>query len=63
MEPSLSEIHKSGSGLPYRNQKGLGFRVFKIGSLLQQPAHKKFKLSKIELIYKAKKFKVPPFTI
>ena len=32
-------------------------------SLLQQPGSKKFKLSKIELIYKAKKFKVPPFTI
>ena len=24
---------------------------------------RKFKLSKIELIYKAKKFKLPPFTI
>ena len=32
-------------------------------SLLQQPGHKKFQLSKIELIYKAKKFKAPPFTI
>ena len=32
-------------------------------SLLQQPGPKKFKLSKIELIYKLKKFKVPPFTI
>ena len=32
-------------------------------SLLQQPGPQKFKLSKIELIYKAKKFKVPPFTI
>ena len=32
-------------------------------SLLQQPGPKKFKLSKIEPIYKAKKFKVPPFTI
>ena len=32
-------------------------------SLLQQPGPKKFKLSKIELLYKAKKFKVPPFTI
>ena len=32
-------------------------------SLLQQPGPKKFKLSKIEQIYKAKKFKVPPFTI
>ena len=32
-------------------------------SLLQQPGPKKFKLSKIELIYKAKKFKVPPFTV
>ena len=32
-------------------------------SLLQQPGPKKFKLSKIELIYKAKKFKVPPLTI
>ena len=32
-------------------------------SLLQQPGPKKFKLSKIELIYKAKKFKVSPFTI
>ena len=29
----------------------------------QQPGPQKFKLSKIELIYKAKKFKVPPFTI
>ena len=28
-------------------------------SLLQQPGHKKFKLSKIELTYKAKKIKVP----
>ena len=28
-------------------------------SLLQQPGPKKFKLSQIELIYKAKKFKVP----
>ena len=27
------------------------------------PGPKMFKLSKIELIYKAKKFKVPPFTI
>ena len=34
-----------------------------IGSLLQQPAPKTFKLSKIELMYEAKKFKVPPFTI
>ena len=32
-------------------------------SLLQQPGPKKFKLFKIELIYKAKKFKVPLFTI
>ena len=32
-------------------------------SLLQQPGPKKFKLSKIELIYKAKTVKVPPFTI
>ena len=32
-------------------------------SLLQQPGPQKFKLSKIELIYKAKKFKVPPFAI
>ena len=32
-------------------------------SLLQQPGPKKFELSKIELIYKAKRFKVPPFTI
>ena len=32
-------------------------------SLLQQPGPKKFNLSKIELIYKAKKFKVSPFTI
>ena len=32
-------------------------------SLLQQPGPKKFKLSKIQLIYKGKKFKVPPFTI
>ena len=32
-------------------------------SRLQQPGPKKFKVSKIELIYKAKKFKVPPFTI
>ena len=31
-------------------------------SLLQQPGHKKFKLSKIELIYKAKECKVPLFT-
>ena len=30
-----------------------------IGSLLQQPAPKTFKLSKIELMYEAKKFKVP----
>ena len=32
-------------------------------SLLQQPGPQKYKLSQIELIYKAKKFKVPPFTI
>ena len=32
-------------------------------SLLQQPGPKKFKLYKIELIYKAKKFKVPLFAI
>ena len=32
-------------------------------SLLQQPGPKKFKLSKIKLIYKANKFKVPLFTI
>ena len=31
-------------------------------TLLQQPGPKKFKLSKIELKYKAKKFKVLPFT-
>ena len=31
--------------------------------LLQQLGPKKLKLFKIELIYKAKKFKVPPFTI
>ena len=30
-------------------------------SLLQQPGPKKLKLSKIELIYKAKKFRVLPF--
>ena len=39
---------------------------FLINSLLQQPGSKTFKLSKIELIYilyKAKKFEVPPFTI
>ena len=30
---------------------------------LLQPGPKKFKLSKIELIYKAQKFKVPPFVI
>ena len=30
-------------------------------SLLQQPGPKKFNLYKIELIYKAKKFKVPLF--
>ena len=29
-------------------------------SLLQQPGPNKFKLSKIELTYKAKKSKVPP---
>ena len=40
--------------------QGLGFRVN--NSLLQQPGPKKFKLAKIELIYTAKKFKVPPFT-
>ena len=34
-----------------------------ISSLLQQPGPKKFKLSKIQLIYKAKKLEVPPFTI
>ena len=34
-----------------------------LNSLLQQPGPKNFKLSKIELIYKAKKFKVRPFTI
>ena len=32
-------------------------------SLLQEPGPKKFKLFKIELIYKAKKFEVPPFTV
>ena len=32
-------------------------------SLFQQPGPNKFKLSTIEPIYKAKKFKVPPFTI
>ena len=41
----------------------LGFTVWEFYSLLQQPGPKKFKLSKIELIYKARKFKVPPFTI
>ena len=35
--------------------------VVVISSLLQQPGLKKFKLSKMELIYNAKKFKVPPF--
>ena len=34
-----------------------------VSSLLQQPGPQKFKLFKIELIYKAKKFKVPLFTI
>ena len=29
----------------------------------EEPGRKKFKLFKIELIYKAKKLKVPPFTI
>ena len=33
-----------------------------LGSLLQLPGPKKLKLSKIELTYKAKKFKVPPLT-
>ena len=32
-------------------------------SLLHLPGPKKFKLSNTELIYKAKQFKVPPFTI
>ena len=32
-------------------------------SLLQQPGPKQFKLSKIDLIYKARKLKVPLFTI
>ena len=32
-------------------------------SLLPQPGPEKFKLSKIERKYKAKKFKVPPFTV
>ena len=39
---------------------GVRFRVWVLGSLLQQPGPKKFKLCKVELIYKAKKFKVPP---
>ena len=34
-----------------------------VNSRLQQTGPKKFKLSNIELIYKAKKFKVPPFAI
>ena len=42
---------------------GFGSVSYYTFSLLQQPGPKKFKLSKIELIYKAKKFKVPPFTI
>ena len=37
--------------------------VVVISSLLQQPGLKKFKLSKVELVYKAKKLKVPLFTI
>ena len=41
----------------------VGFAVLAFDSLLPQPGPKKFKLSKIELIYKATKFKVPPFTI
>ena len=39
------------------------YRLLKLDSLLQQPGPKKFKLFKIELIYKVKKFKVHPFTI
>ena len=46
------KIHGFGSGT-----------VALIPSLLQQPGPKKFKLFKIELICKAKKFQVPPFTI
>ena len=32
-------------------------------NLLQQPGPKKFKLFKKDVIYKAKKFKVPPLAI
>ena len=42
---------------------GFGVADASVFSLLQQPGPKKFKLSKIELIYKVKKFKVRPFTI
>ena len=44
---------------------GLGIWISKGSdiSLLQQPGPKKFKLSKIELKTRAKKFKVPPFAI
>ena len=59
------------------DSRGVGFRFrvsvfrFRVSvydavlpcSLLQQPGPNKFKLSKIELINKARKFKVPPFTI
>ena len=52
-----------GSGSQSSEMRGSSVQGVQRGSLLQQPGPKKFKLSKIELIYKAEKFKVTPFTI
>ena len=58
LRSSVTAIHHYQGGT--REQQANAFLTI---SLLQQPGPKRFKLSKIELICKAKKFKVPPFTI
>ena len=50
-------VHGLGRGIFDFGDEGFACTNF---SLLQQPGPKKFKLSKKKLMYKARKFKVPP---
>ena len=58
--PKLSPVREAMQ--PRRYERVL-LSALDLRTFLHIPGPKKFKLSKIELIYKAKKFKVPPFTI
>ena len=56
-------LHQMSHALKWSLGVGLTGCFLGVYSLLQQPGPKKFNLSNTELIYKAKKFKVPPFTV